>query len=470
MTRLTKLLAPAERDRLHSRGHSASGRTVLDLVPAVDHRRHGLSVRHRAGVHRLLHRRIFQAFHTEKERRRRSSGITVLEAVLASVFVFILTFFVLRLDLAFSIVLAALASAYGSGLHHDDHPADRREGRFCRHASAGRRAGRCGGAGRCIPSPSPSRWLRWRRQRIFAADAGGAGAPESSGACCSAGRSGCFMKLLMPQKRSTDNKLIISVALLFAFCGVVRAAGRLAAARLHDRWARSIRTSRTTTSSSSSSIISARRSCCCSSSAPGMSFRLDALVSASGRSGGVPLLVDRRRLLSSCAFSANTRARGWAAGLVEKAAKLVRNYLGLALIPQAGVAIGLAALGARTLGGDDGQATCRPIILASSVLYELIGPGCAKLALYLSRSYSTKLEDVAAVGRRPRKPANRRPTSQLLIERIQKIQQRAARHSDGRYERGRSRLHRGRGGACLAQTQARRRSILSQEVTDICNT
>lgn len=31
---------------------------------------------------------------------------------------------------------------------------------------------------------------------------------------------GLFMKLLMPQKRSKDNKLIISVALLFAFCGV----------------------------------------------------------------------------------------------------------------------------------------------------------------------------------------------------------------------------------------------------------
>lgn len=37
--------------------------------------------------------------------------ITVFEAVLASVFIFILTYFILRLDLAFSIVLAALASA-----------------------------------------------------------------------------------------------------------------------------------------------------------------------------------------------------------------------------------------------------------------------------------------------------------------------------------------------------------------------
>ena len=37
--------------------------------------------------------------------------ITIFEAVLASVLVFILTFFILHLDLAFSIVLAALASA-----------------------------------------------------------------------------------------------------------------------------------------------------------------------------------------------------------------------------------------------------------------------------------------------------------------------------------------------------------------------
>ena len=37
--------------------------------------------------------------------------ITVFEAVLASVFIFILTYFILRLDLAFSIVLAAIASA-----------------------------------------------------------------------------------------------------------------------------------------------------------------------------------------------------------------------------------------------------------------------------------------------------------------------------------------------------------------------
>ena len=34
------------------------------------------------------------------------------------------------------------------------------------------------------------------------------------------------------------------------------------------------------------------------------------------------------------------------------------------------------------------------MILSSSVLYELAGPACAKLSLYLSGSYSNKLEDL----------------------------------------------------------------------------
>ncbi len=98
----------------------------------------------------------------------------------------------------------------------------------------------------------------------------------------------------------------------------------------------------------------------------------------------------------------------------------IRNYLGLALIPQAGVAIGLAALGARTLGGDMGKAL-ETIILSSSVLYELIGPACGKLSLYLSHSYSDKLEDVTNV---PEKDENGVPltAAEVLIRRIQMIQ------------------------------------------------
>ena len=85
------------------------------------------------------------------------------------------------------------------------------------------------------------------------------------------------------------------------------------------------------------------------------------------------------------------------------------------------MAIGLAALGARTLGGTMGS-DLQTIILASSVLYELMGPGCAKLALYLSKSYSTKLEDVAVVPE-VNERGERKSDAQLLIERVQKIRQ-----------------------------------------------
>ena len=53
------------------------------------------------------------------------------------------------------------------------------------------------------------------------------------------------------------------------------------------------------------------------------------------------------------------------------------------------MAIGLAAMGAKVLGGEEGRAL-ETIILSSSVLYELIGPVSAKLSLYLSHSYPRK--------------------------------------------------------------------------------
>lgn len=66
--------------------------------------------------------------------------------------------------------------------------------------------------------------------------------------------------------------------------------------------------------------------------------------------------------------------------VAAKSSKPIRNYLGLALIPQAGVAIGLAFLGKRILPDALGTMLLT-IILSSSVLYELVGPVCAKIAL-----------------------------------------------------------------------------------------
>jgi Kef-type K+ transport system membrane component KefB len=63
----------------------------------------------------------------------------------------------------------------------------------------------------------------------------------------------------------------------------------------------------------------------------------------------------------------------------------IRNYLGLALIPQAGVSIGLAVLGQRLLSPETGL-MLSTIILSSGVLYEMVGPACAKASLFLSHS------------------------------------------------------------------------------------
>lgn len=103
----------------------------------------------------------------------------------------------------------------------------------------------------------------------------------------------------------------------------------------------------------------------------GLSFRLDALLNPSAGEDGASLLV-----IGVAYFL--TRIIGKYAGaylgcLAVHKKKQVRNYLGLALEPQAGVAIGLAALGARTLGGQMGI-DLQTVILASSVLYELTGP------------------------------------------------------------------------------------------------
>ena len=75
----------------------------------------------------------------------------------------------------------------------------------------------------------------------------------------------------------------------------------------------------------------------------------------------------------------------WAGARLSHASTSVRHYLGLALIPQAGVSIGLAILGQRLLPTAEGTMLSL-IILSSAVLYEMVGPACAKLSLKLSGS------------------------------------------------------------------------------------
>ena len=78
--------------------------------------------------------------------------------------------------------------------------------------------------------------------------------------------------------------------------------------------------------------------------------------------------------------------------------KETRNFLGFGLIPQASVAIALATMAAVTLQAynhDEYATALLAIILASSIIFELIGPVLAKLGLYLSKSYGHESIDEA---------------------------------------------------------------------------
>ncbi len=91
-----------------------------------------------------------------------------------------------------------------------------------------------------------------------------------------------------------------------------------------------------------------------------------------------------------------------------------RDWLGVTLIPQAGVAIGLAFLGCRLLPAETGEMLLT-IILSSSVLYELIGPACAKAALF-RRSGAIDKEALPQPQARPHRLPERRKKSRKRLD------------------------------------------------------
>ena len=73
-------------------------------------------------------------------------------------------------------------------------------------------------------------------------------------------------------------------------------------------------------------------------------------------------------------------------GLVAKVSGTIRKYLGLALIPQAGVALGCALIAKSDFPEAGG--VIFTTIIATTVVYELIGPVCTKVALEKSGDIS----------------------------------------------------------------------------------
>ena len=354
--------------------------------------------------------------------------ITLAESLMASVFVFILTFCILHLNFAFAIVLAALASATAPASTMMTIRQTKAKGDFVDTLLQ-------------VVAYDDIVSLLAYSIAISVALAYITGEKLSYSnilipvvknllVLVLGGVFGVIMKLLIQKKRSTDNRLIIAIALLFGFCGICATIdvspllGCMSMGTVYinitddDKLFKQLNYF-----SPPILLLFFVRS--------GLSFDLSALINPSGDVGGVPLL-----LIGILYFI--VRILGKYAGaflgcLCTHKEKTTRNYFGLALIPQAGVAIGLAALGARALGGTMGNAL-QTVILASSVLYELIGPACAKLALYLSKSYSVKLEDIAPV--ETETPEGEKKNSvELLNERIQEIQEQLAEESASEEEK-----------------------------------
>lgn len=366
----------------------------------------------------------FFKFETLKKNGVKVVIITILESVLASILIFCLTYFMLGLDLAFSLVLAALASATAP-------------------ASTVMTIRQTGAKGDFVDTllqvvaldDVVGLILYSIAISIALAIAPGAGAfsirnimiPIATNiiVLLAGALFGVVMKLLMPQKRSTDNRLIILISLLFAFCGICALLdvspllGCMSMGMIYINITNDDKLFKQLNYFSPPILLLffVRSGIC---------FKLDALVNTSSAVGSVPLLTVG--VLYFIVRIIGKYLGAYLGCLVTKKDSKVRNYLGLALIPQAGVAIGLAALGARTLGGEIGNAL-QTIILASSVLYELIGPGCAKLALYLSKSYSDKLEDLVPESEVTEEGA-KKTEIELLIDRIQKIQEELPEHGE----------------------------------------
>lgn len=348
---------------------------------------------------------------TLKKNGGKNIVITIFEALLASILVFVIMYFALGLSLPFSIVLGALAAATAPASTMMTIRQTNSKGVFVDTLLQ-------------VVALDDVVGLVAFSVSIAVATASIAGSVSATDiilpivfnivAFVLGGLLGFLLKLLI-SNRSTDNRLIIAVAIILGFCGICSLMdvspllGCMAMGTVYMNTAKDDKLFKQLNYFTPPILLLFFvRS--------GANFKLDALLGGGMAIGGMSLLV-----IGIVYFF--VRIIGKYAGsflgcLVTKTDKKVRNYLGLALIPQAGVAIGLATLASRMIGGDIGSAM-ETIILASSVLYELIGPACAKAALYLSKSYSNDINTI--VPDEQVEQIAQKNDVEVLIEKIDKI-------------------------------------------------
>jgi len=373
----------------------------------------------------------FFKFQTLKKNGTKVLIITVFESLLASILVFIIMRVVLHLNLAFSIILAALAAATAPASTMMTIRQTNSKGDFVETLlqvvalddivgliafSVAISVATVSESGKALNfidviTPLVTNVLILLLGAFF----------------------GFLLKVLMPKKRSTDNRLIISISMIFLFCGICSLLevspllGCMSMGTIYINITNDDKLFKQLNYFSPPILLLFFvRS--------GINFKLDSLFSSSTLMGGAPLIVIG--IVYFFVRIIGKYAGAFVGSAIVKKKKEVRNYLGLALIPQAGVAIGLAAMGAdilsKYLGSDVGDAL-NTIILASSVLYELIGPACAKLSLYLSKSYSNNIDDLVAVDNLNQEGMQKSEV-ELLIEKIKKIEATLPPHTESEEE------------------------------------
>ncbi|MDY0214184.1 MAG: cation:proton antiporter [Bacilli bacterium] len=218
---------------------------------------------------------------------------------------------------------------------------------------------------------------------------------------------GLVLYYVTPPKRTKDNRLIIAVAFMLGFSGV---ASLLNISPLLGVMAMGMAYTNIAPDESLFRQIDAF-------SPPiltlffvlsGMRLQLQALASI----GVVGIIYFITRIVGKYAGAS-------LGSVVARSSDNNKKYLGLALIPQAGVSLGLAALGSRILEGyglDNYALMLTTIIVAAGVLYEIFGPPAAKYSLYITKSYTLD-KKVVIIGPKPEPvPHHPEPVEEAISE------------------------------------------------------
>ncbi len=340
----------------------------------------------------------------------RTVVVTLSETLLSSLLVFLVTYLLLGLDLSFSLVLAALASATAP------------TSTVMTIRQTGARGDFVDTLLQVMALDNVVSLLSYSVAISVAVAALGGGAlsfgtvampvVRNLVAVVVGGAFGLLLRLLIPEGRSSDNRLIIVVALLFLFCGfcsVIDVSPLLGCMMIGAVYVNLGGDEKLFLQVSYFSppilLLFFVRS--------GIGFRLNSLFASGGSFIAYPLIVVS--IVYVLVRTVGKVGGAYLGCLAVGKEKRIRNYLGMAEIPQASVAIGLAVLGARALGGEMG-ATLETVVVAAGILYEIVGPVSAKFALYLSGSYTQSLEELVPL-------AKGEDEVSMLCERIRTIRE-----------------------------------------------